>query len=337
MAFEFTTEPSFTGIAQIGSTLVATPGVVGGGTEPYTQISSEWQEKIGDADWTTRTTELSFTVGFDDAGRLFRFRNAWEDDSGADVKASTTEIGPVSSVFFDCTLASATATSYVCLAEAEAILHGTIQSEGLTDWYEMSDDDKKRSLNLATSALEALDYKGEKCSCEQRLQWPRHVNDCQCPLATCSQIPFDIKSSTAYMAAFLAAKPIYGSIGGGGGSGGNIDGGGSSSGGNDQISGLEPFSSVTIGPISVDMRQDADFKVDGVWGWELLPPYVKAILQKWIDGFQGDGSIGQGTIRRGSVARRSPRLPWQVPGSLWIRGGKGYPRYSGSGRDWGNY
>ena len=60
MALEFTTEPSFTGIAQIGSTLVATPGVVGGGTEPYTEISSEWQEKIGDADWTTKTTELSF-------------------------------------------------------------------------------------------------------------------------------------------------------------------------------------------------------------------------------------------------------------------------------------
>ena len=335
MAFEFTTEPSFTGIAQVGSTLVATPGVVGGGTEPYTEISSEWQEKIGDADWTTKTTELSFIVGSDDVDRLFRYRNAWEDDAGADVKASTTEIGPVSAVFFDCALASPTATSYVCLAEAEAILRGTIQSEGLTDWYAMSDDDKKRSLNLATSALEALDWKGTKCSCEQRLQWPRHVNDCQCPLATCSDTPFDIKTSCAYMAAFLAQNPVYGSLGGGGGSGENSQGGGS--GGNDQVAGLEPFSEVQIGPIAVKMRQDADFSVDGVWGWELLPPYLKGILQKWIDGFQGDGSIGQGTIRRGSVARRSPRLPWQVPGTLWVRGGRVYPRYQGSGRDWGNY
>ena len=337
MTLAFESDPSFTGSPSIGAVLTATPGVPTGGTAPYTEISSEWQQKVGDADWTTKTTELSFVVTFEDAGKLFRYRNAWQDDAGDDIKASTEEIGPVSAVFFDCGIGSSTATSYVCLEEAEAILANTIQSNGLVEWGKLSDDDKRRSLNLATQALEPLDWKGSRCSCEQKLEWPRHVNDCDCQIATCDLIPFDIRSATSWFAAYLAANPVYGSIGGGGGSGGNASGGGSNSGGNDQIAGLEPFSSVTIGPISVDMRQDADFKADGAWGWDLLPPYLKGMLSKWIDGFNGDGSVGQGHMRRGSVARIKPRLPWQVPGTLYRRGGRIYPRYSGSGRDWGNY
>ena len=336
MALEFQTLPSFTGTPQIGSELTAVSGVVTGGSEPYVEISAEWQEQAPGGDWVPRTTDLVTAITAEDIGKRFRFRNAWQDDAGDDVKAATDETEPVSAVFFDCIVASETATSYVCLEEAELILAGMIQSNGITGWEELSDDDKKRSLNLATSALEPLDWKGTRCSCEQKLNWPRAVNDCDCPLASCSSIPYDIKVAAAYYAAWLAANPRYGSIGGGGGSGSNSGSGGGSS-GNDQVAGLEPFEQVTVGPIAVTMRKDAEFTTDGVWGWDLLDPYLKGLLSKWIDGLNGDGSVGQGRMSRGSVARVRPRLPWQVPGSLYLRNGKIYPRYSGSGRDWGNY
>jgi hypothetical protein len=231
-------------------------------------------------------------------------------------------------IAFRCAVGREDSTSYVCVDVAKQLLGTLPQSVGIVAWLnedEFTDTQREQSLNLATQILEPLAWKGERCSCEQALQWPRQVNDCTCELASCSAIPLDIQMATSYLAAEQAYTGSLGSIGGGGGTGGNA-GGGSGGGGGGGVEGLEPFSSVTVGPITVDMKPDAKFESGSKWGWEALSPYLQSLLSKWIDGGVGMG-IGQGNVSRGSVARESGRLPWQVPGTLSLRNGRVYPRY----------
>ena len=327
----FETAPSFTGPAQIGADLIAVAGVVTGGVAPYNQTVFSIEESADGSTWTERSTVSPVPITAADNGISFRFVNTFVDSAGSPetITLTTAVLGPVSTdiPFFDCTLGGTRSTSYVCLEEAELILQTNLQSSGLVGWSELSDNDKKRSLNLASSVITPLDWKGEKCSCEQALAWPRIVNDCTCEMATCNAIPYDIKYATAFLGASLAAgSGSIGSIGGGGGSGSNSGQGGSGGGGG--VEGLEPFQSVTLGPINVVMKSDAEFVSSSAWGWDALPAFVQSLLSKWLQNGAGIGGIGQGVISRQSVARMSARKPGQVLGQYSLRGNRVYPRYS---------
>jgi hypothetical protein len=242
-----------------------------------------------------------------------------------------TDVATTEVIAFRCAVGREDSTSYVCVDVAKEILATLPQSDGIVKWLdegEFTDQQREQSLNLATRILEPLNWKGERCSCEQALEWPRSVQDCTCEMAGCSDIPLDIQMATAYLAAEQAYTGSLGSIGGGGGTGGNAGGG--SGGGGGGVDGLEPFQEVTVGPINVKMKADAEFKSSNIWGWDALSPFLQSLLSKWIEGGAAKG-IGQGGVSRGSVARSKARLPWQVPGTMSLRNGKVYPRYPGAG------
>ena len=336
MTLAFSTEPTLTGAAQIGADLVAVAGVIGGGTSPYIQTGFSIEQSVDGSAWTQRSTVSPIAVIKADAGLRFRFVNSFTDSAGTPetISFTTSALGPVSAdiPFFDCSLGGSKSTSYICLEEAELILQTNLQSSGLSGWSKLSDNDKKRSLNLASSVITPLDWKGEKCSCEQSLAWPRVVSDCTCQLATCTTIPFHVKSATSYLAASLAAgNTNIGSIGGGGGSGTN-SGSGASSGSSGGVEALEPFSSVTLGPINVQLKEKEETAASSEWGWEILPAYVQSMLSDWIKNSAGISGIGQALVTRQSIAKAHSRLPWQVPGKYALHDGKVFPRYS---RGWG--
>ena len=329
MTLAFSTSPTLAGPAQIGADLVAVAGVVSGGLAPFNQTAFSIEQSTDGVTWTQRSTTSPVLITEADSGLRFRFVNTFEDSTGTPqtVSFTTDPVGPVSAdiPFFDCSMGGTKATSYVCLEDAELILQTNLQSTGLVGWSGLSDNDKKRSLNLASSVITPLDWKGTKCSCEQSLSWPRVVSDCTCELATCSAIPFHVKSATSYLAASLAAgQGSIGSIGGGGGSGSNSGTSGSSGGGG--VTALEPFSSVTLGPINVQLKDGADTSDE--WGWDALPSYVQSMLSQWLKNNTGNSGLGQGLVTRQSTARAGGRLPWQIPGKYRIHEGQVYPRYS---------
>ena len=332
------TAPTASGIAMLGGTLTAKPGSVRGGIAPVSSIALGWQFSTDSGTtWNDLSDKASLPITTNETGKLLRVRNVWKDsdDPADEIELFSEAIGPVpepgTAVFFDCTFGSPTQTSYICVENADALLASMPQSPGVKEWVESSDDNaKKQYLNLATQVLDSLCWLGEKCFCEQPLEWPRKVLDCGCELATCDEIPYDIQLATAYLAAWLATKEDYAFLPGGGGLNGG-GGGGSIDTGNDQIAALAPFEEVTIGPINVKMRATADLG-EG-WGWELLPPFVQSLLWKWLcnvgpGGIQGGGpSFSQGNVGRRSVARLHRRLPNQVPGNFWLKNGKLTPRY----------
>ena len=124
---------------------------------------------------------------------------------------------------FDATLGGSTATSYVSIAEADALLTNTRYN---TTWQSNTEAQKSEYLVSATFWLDTLDYVGTRCSpstdnpaLPQALKWPRSGATCDGVEATCAFIPNEIKQTTAVLAANLSANPeaITGPIGGGGG------------------------------------------------------------------------------------------------------------------------
>ena len=125
---------------------------------------------------------------------------------------------------FDATLGGSAATSYVSIAEADALLTNTRYN---TAWQANTEAQKSEYLVSATFWLDTLDYVGTRCSpstdnpaLPQALKWPRSGATCDGVEATCSFIPNEIKQTTVVLAANLSANPeaITGPIGGGGGS-----------------------------------------------------------------------------------------------------------------------
>ena len=99
------------------------------------------------------------------------------------------------------TLKSATANSYVTLAEADSYFETTPDS---TQWDNKSDDKKNRALISATRWIDSLNFYGDRCDEEQALKWPRNNYHVDRVELTCSTIPADIKYATYELARALA-------------------------------------------------------------------------------------------------------------------------------------
>ena len=72
------------------------------------------------------------------------------------------------------TLSSASANSYVTLAEANAYFETVPNS---STWTDKTDDAKNRALISATRWIDSLNYYGDRCDEDQALKWPRNNYD----------------------------------------------------------------------------------------------------------------------------------------------------------------
>lgn len=68
------------------------------------------------------------------------------------------------------TVGSASANSFVTLAEADTYIEGRLNA---STWTSATTDNKNRSLVEATRDLSALSYKGDRVNATQALSWPR--------------------------------------------------------------------------------------------------------------------------------------------------------------------
>jgi hypothetical protein len=99
------------------------------------------------------------------------------------------------------TLKSATANSFVTLAEADAYFE-TVPSS--TQWDNKSNDAKNRALISATRWIDTLNFYGDRCDQDQALSWPRNNYHVDRVELVCSAIPNDIKYATYELANALA-------------------------------------------------------------------------------------------------------------------------------------
>ncbi len=74
--------------------------------------------------------------------------------------------------------------SYVVLADAETYFNERLN---IGSWDDAEDDDKNRALIMATSALDNLNYTGDKTDDDQTLQFPRYDD---------ASIPTEIEQAT---------------------------------------------------------------------------------------------------------------------------------------------
>ncbi len=99
------------------------------------------------------------------------------------------------------TLSSATANSYVTLADANAYFETVPDS---ATWTNKTDDQKNRALISATRWIDSLNYLGDRCDEDQALKWPRNNYDVDGVELECSLIPAQIKYAAYELARALA-------------------------------------------------------------------------------------------------------------------------------------
>ena len=88
------------------------------------------------------------------------------------------------------TLKSATANSYVTLAEADTYFETAPES---STWDNKTDDQKNRSLIAACRWIDSLVYEGDRCDDGQALKWPRDNYTVDGVDLECGTIPNGIK------------------------------------------------------------------------------------------------------------------------------------------------
>ena len=99
------------------------------------------------------------------------------------------------------TLSSATANSYVTLAEANTYFETVPDS---TTWDDKTVDQKNRALIDATRWIDNLNFYGTRCDNGQALKFPRNNYKIDNVELTCSSIPNNIKYAQYELARLLA-------------------------------------------------------------------------------------------------------------------------------------
>ena len=99
------------------------------------------------------------------------------------------------------TLKSATANSYVTLAEANTYFETVPDS---TTWDNKTDDQKNRALISATRWIDDFNYYGDRCDDGQALKWPRNNYEVDNVELACTLIPQNIKYAQYELARALS-------------------------------------------------------------------------------------------------------------------------------------
>tara|TARA_B100000963_G_scaffold355097_1_gene372722 strand:- start:466 stop:1026 length:561 start_codon:yes stop_codon:yes gene_type:complete len=71
------------------------------------------------------------------------------------------------------TAGSASANSYLTLADAQAIVDGLVEDDDVAAWASATTDQKNRALYTATQRIDRERFLGARASDTQALQWPR--------------------------------------------------------------------------------------------------------------------------------------------------------------------
>ena len=110
------------------------------------------------------------------------------------------------------TLKSATANSFVTLAEANTYFETVPDSSTCDD---KTEDQKNRALISATRWIDTLNFYGDRCDTSQALNWPRNNYHVDRVELVCTVIPNEIKYATYELARALAndTSSITGSTG----------------------------------------------------------------------------------------------------------------------------
>ena len=110
------------------------------------------------------------------------------------------------------TLSSASANSYVTLAEADAYFE-TVPSS--TQWDNKQDDKKNRALIAATRWIDSFVFFGDRCDHGQALKFPRNNYQVDGVELACSTIPVNIKYAQYELARALAndSEAMTGNVG----------------------------------------------------------------------------------------------------------------------------
>lgn len=168
-------------------------------------------------------------------------------------------------VVINATVGSASANSYLTLAEATAIIDGLVESDAVQAWNAGQMDGKNRALFTAAQRLDRERFLGARSTDSQALQWPRsgvrkpdtYINTYAVGFPfrittdyfTDTEIPSQIKYAQAYLAAYLHHD--HNAL---------------------ELSGLEDYKSVSIGSISVTTN------TSGAVGADKIPPMVERYL-----------------------------------------------------------
>ena len=99
------------------------------------------------------------------------------------------------------TLSSATANSYVTLAEANTYFETVPDS---STWTNKTDDQKNRSLIAATRWIDSFIFYGDRCDNGQALKFPRNNYQVDDVELSCTTIPNNIKYAQYELARALA-------------------------------------------------------------------------------------------------------------------------------------
>jgi len=179
------------------------------------------------------------------------------------------------------TVGSASANSYLTLADAQTIIDGLVEDADVTAWASATIDQKNRALYTATQRLDRERYLGARATDTQALQWPRtgvrkpdtYINTytvgfpfrISTDYFTDTEIPDQIKRAQVVLAVYLNNNP---------------DGIG--------LSGLEDYKNVKIG--SIDVTPNLGY---GAVGADKVPP----IMERYLTGLRISGP-GNFSIRR---------------------------------------
>lgn len=180
------------------------------------------------------------------------------------------------------TVGSASANSYLTLADAQAIIDGLVEDDDVLAWATATTDQKNRALFTATQRLDRERFLGARTTDTQALQWPRtgvrkpdtYINTYAVgfPFRITTdyyddnEIPDRIKYAQVILAVYLN---------------GNRDG--------MALSGLEDYSSVSIGSLSVTTAGSSA----AATGADRVPP----IFERYLTGLRISGP-GNFAIRR---------------------------------------
>ena len=184
-------------------------------------------------------------------------------------------------IAINATVGSASANSYLTLAEAQAIIDGFVQDADVTAWASATTDQKNRALFTATQRLDRERFLGARATDTQALQWPRtgvrkpdtYINTYAVGFPfrittdyyTDTEIPQQVQYAQVVLATYLNNNP---------------DGIG--------LSGLEDYKNVKIG--SIDVTPNLGY---GAVGVDKVPP----LMERYLTGLRISGP-GNFSIRR---------------------------------------
>ena len=185
-------------------------------------------------------------------------------------------------ITINATVGSASANSYITLADATAIIEGFVENADVQHWNSGNTDSRNRALYTATQRLDRERFLGARATDTQALQWPRtgvrkpdtYINTYAVGFPfrittdyfTDTEIPTQIKYAQVLLAVYLHS---------------NTDG--------LDLSGMEDYKSVQIGSLSVVMA-GANSQATGA---DRVPP----LYERYLTGLRISGP-GNFAIRR---------------------------------------